>query len=86
MRITSRKTALSGLALAGVSSLLLAGCAAAPEAPSDGPKTPDFLPCMVSDTGGFDDNSFNEIGKQGLPWHLIDVKKSDQKELFKVKT
>ena len=66
MRITSRKTALSGLALVGVSSLLLAGCAAAPEAPSDGPKTPDFLPCMVSDTGGFDDNSFNEIGKQGL--------------------
>jgi saccharopine dehydrogenase (NAD+, L-lysine forming) len=28
----------------------------------------------------------DEIGKQGLPWHLIDVKKSDQKELFKVKT
>lgn len=66
MRITSRKTVLSGLALAGVSSLLLAGCAAAPEAPSDGPAAPDFLPCMVSDTGGFDDNSFNEIGKQGL--------------------
>ena len=66
MRITSRKTALSGLALVGVSGLLLAGCAAAPEAPSDGPTAPDFLPCMVSDTGGFDDNSFNEIGKQGL--------------------
>lgn len=66
MRITSRKTALSGLALVGVSGLLLAGCAAAPEAPTDGPQTPDFLPCMVSDTGGFDDNSFNEIGKQGL--------------------
>jgi saccharopine dehydrogenase (NAD+, L-lysine-forming) len=28
----------------------------------------------------------DEISKQGLPWHLIDVKKSDQKELFKVKT
>ncbi len=66
MRITSRKTALSGLALVGVSGLLLAGCAAAPEAPSDGPSVPDFLPCMVSDTGGFNDNSFNEIGKQGL--------------------
>lgn len=67
MRITSRKTVLSGLALAGVSSLLLAGCAAAPE--SNDNKTPaakNFLPCMVSDTGGFDDNSFNEIGKQGL--------------------
>jgi basic membrane protein A len=47
--------------------MLLAGCAAAPESPGDEtPKAPDFLPCMVSDTGGFDDNSFNEIGKQGL--------------------
>lgn len=67
MRITSRKTVMSGLALAGVSSLLLAGCAAAPEPGGDDtPSAPDFLPCMVSDTGGFDDNSFNEIGKQGL--------------------
>lgn len=58
---------MSGLALAGVSSLLLAGCAAAPEPGGDDtPSAPDFLPCMVSDTGGFDDNSFNEIGKQGL--------------------
>lgn len=67
MRITSRKTVLSGLALAGVSSLLLAGCAAAPVSnDTDKPAAKDFLPCMVSDTGGFDDNSFNEIGKQGL--------------------
>jgi basic membrane protein A len=67
LRITSRKTVMSGLALAGVSSLLLAGCAAAPEPGGDDtPSAPDFLPCMVSDTGGFDDNSFNEIGKQGL--------------------
>ena len=28
----------------------------------------------------------DEIGKQGLPWHLIEVKKGDQKELFQVKT
>ena len=28
----------------------------------------------------------DELGEQGLPWHLIDVKKSDQKELFAVKT
>lgn len=26
----------------------------------------DFKACMVSDTGGFDDNSFNENGKEGL--------------------
>lgn len=65
--ITSRKTALSGLAVIGVSALLLAGCAAAPDEPGDGPAAdPDFLPCMISDTGGFDDKSFNQIGKQGL--------------------
>lgn len=48
--------------------MLLAGCSAAPEQ-NNGSKSPaasNFIPCMVSDTGGFDDNSFNEIGKQGL--------------------
>ncbi len=27
-----------------------------------------------------------EIAKQGLPWHVFDLKMSDQKDLFKVKT
>lgn len=69
MRITSRRTALSGLAVLGTSALLLAGCAAAPTDPADpsgDPVSPDFLPCMISDTGGFDDKSFNQLGKQGL--------------------
>jgi basic membrane protein A len=68
LRITSRKSALSGLAVVGISTMLLAGCAPAPETPG-GDETPgasDFLPCMVSDTGGFDDKSFNQIGKEGL--------------------
>jgi basic membrane protein A len=65
LSIITRKTALSGLALIGVGSLLLAGCAAAPKA---APKaaTNKFLPCMVSDNGGFDDHSFNELGLDGL--------------------
>ncbi|HRN28410.1 MAG TPA: BMP family ABC transporter substrate-binding protein [Terrimesophilobacter sp.] len=69
MRITSRKTALSGLAVLGTSALLLAGCAAAPTDPSDpgtDPGATDFKPCMVSDSGGFDDKSFNQLGKEGL--------------------
>lgn len=69
MRITSRRTALSGLAVLGTSALLLAGCAAAPTDPADpgtDPVSPDFLPCMISDTGGFDDKSFNQLGKDGL--------------------
>jgi basic membrane protein A len=67
LRITSRKTVFAGLALAGTSALLLAGCAAAPDT-SGGDETaaPDFVPCMVSDSGGFDDKSFNQLGKEGL--------------------
>jgi saccharopine dehydrogenase (NAD+, L-lysine-forming) len=28
----------------------------------------------------------DEIGKHGLPWHVKELKVSDQAELFKVKT
>jgi saccharopine dehydrogenase (NAD+, L-lysine forming) len=28
----------------------------------------------------------DEIAKQGLPWHIVDLKAGDQKDLFKVKT
>lgn len=68
MRITSRKSAFGGLALLGTSALVLAGCAAAPEdtGDGDGAAESDFLPCMVSDAGGFDDRSFNQLGFEGL--------------------
>jgi basic membrane protein A len=65
--ITTRKAGLSGLAILGASALVLSGCASAPEAnPSDEPGASDFLACMVSDSGGFDDKSFNQLGKEGL--------------------
>ncbi|MET0989774.1 MAG: BMP family ABC transporter substrate-binding protein, partial [Glaciihabitans sp.] len=66
MSITSRKATLSGLALIGTSALLLAGCAAAPEEDDSAAEASDFLPCMVSDSGGFDDKSFNQLGYEGL--------------------
>ncbi len=68
MRFISRKAALGGLALIGTSSLVLAGCAAAPEDNEGGGtgESSDFIPCMVSDAGGFDDKSFNQLGLQGL--------------------
>ncbi|MBC7403062.1 MAG: BMP family ABC transporter substrate-binding protein [Microbacteriaceae bacterium] len=65
MRTPTRKAALSGLALVGVVSLL-AGCAAAPKAESTTAAKTKFLPCMVSDSGGFDDKSFNQLGLEGL--------------------
>ena len=66
MTFTFKKTAVSGLATVGVLALL-AGCASAPEETEDGGgEALDFLPCMVSDAGGFDDKSFNQLGFEGL--------------------
>ncbi|MFP5417098.1 MAG: BMP family protein [Actinomycetes bacterium] len=57
----------SGLAAA----LLLAGCATPPPASTASPAAPsgsasNFLACMVSDEGGFDDKSFNETSYNGM--------------------
>ena len=66
MRITSRTRVFGGLALIGTSALVLAGCAAAPVEPTETAAAVDFLPCMVSDAGGFDDKSFNQLGFEGI--------------------
>jgi len=67
LRNISRKAALSGLALIGTSALVLSGCASAPEEGNgNAGEAIDFLPCMVSDAGGFDDKSFNQLGFEGL--------------------
>lgn len=67
MTIKTRKAGFVGLASLGVA-VLLAGCASAPDSgsgSSDG-AAPDFLPCIVSDFGGFDDKSFNESSYNGI--------------------
>jgi len=66
LRITSRGRVISGIALVGTSAMLLAGCAAAPEESGESATAVDYLPCMVSDAGGFDDKSFNQLGFEGL--------------------
>jgi basic membrane protein A len=60
----TRQVVLSGLALAGTVAVL-AGCASAPSTTETAKKT-DFRPCMVSDAGGFDDKSFNQLGYEGM--------------------
>ena len=74
MRINPHKAAISGLATLGVA-VLLAGCAAAPPKPSGSaaPGASNFLPCMVSDAGGFDDKSFNQLGLEGLTTAAADL-------------
>jgi basic membrane protein A len=63
---TARRASLTGLAAIGVMALL-AACAPAPSTGgSSTAAASNFLPCMVSDSGGFDDKSFNQLGYEGL--------------------
>jgi basic membrane protein A len=66
LSIISRGRVISGIALIGTSAIVLAGCAAAPTDGGDTAAAVDYLPCMVSDSGGFDDKSFNQLGYEGL--------------------
>jgi len=59
---------LGGVALASGLVIALAGCGAAPE--DEGSAAPevadDFLPCLISDEGGWNDKSFNQSAKEGM--------------------
>ena len=66
-----RKAAGSGL-VALLAATALTACGSSPDDSSDGGDTPatsaasDFLPCIVSDAGGFDDKSFNQLSYEGV--------------------
>jgi basic membrane protein A len=66
----SRKVVSSGL-VALLAAATLAACGDAPEEETTGSESgsseaaSDFLPCIVSDAGGFDDKSFNQLGFEG---------------------
>ncbi len=73
-------------AVLGISALALAACGAAPaESGKSGDAAPakDFLACIVSDSGGFDDQSFNQSSWEGLQKAKTDlgveVKKAESK-------
>ncbi|MEI5672105.1 MULTISPECIES: BMP family lipoprotein [Nocardioides] len=64
-----RKAIVGGIAVLAASSALVA-CGDAPDesgssGSNDAAKT-DFLPCIVSDAGGFDDKSFNQLSYEGV--------------------
>jgi basic membrane protein A len=66
LTITKRKATLGVFASLGVV-VLLAACAPAPEASeSTDAASVDYLPCIVSDFGGFDDKSFNQSSFDGI--------------------
>ncbi|HWU45156.1 MAG TPA: BMP family ABC transporter substrate-binding protein [Humibacter sp.] len=73
MTIKARKAALVGVAAAAVITLL-AACGQAPSTHSTSTSAKSkFVPCMVSDSGGFDDHSFNQLGYQGLVQAAKDI-------------
>lgn len=63
------KRATQLTALAGVAALALAACGQAPDEEGTGggnSAASDFKPCIVSDQGGFDDKSFNQLSYEGV--------------------
>ena len=54
------------MATMGATALVLAGCGAPPEAGSPTATAIDYTGCIVSDSGGFDDQSFNQSSYEGL--------------------
>lgn len=61
----SSKRLLGGVAAAGMI-VGLAACASAPEESDSASSASDFVPCIVSDAGGFDDRSFNQLSYEGV--------------------
>lgn len=72
LKISTTKKFVGVVAAAGLL-VALSGCGSAPEPDSteaqgsgESQTVEGFLPCMVSDAGGFDDKSFNQLGFEGL--------------------
>jgi basic membrane protein A and related proteins len=61
------KKYVRGTAIVGVLTLAVAACGSKPtEDNAGGSANKDFKACMVSDSGGFDDKSFNQTSYKGL--------------------
>lgn len=67
LRAHLKRGSVAGLATMGATALVLAGCGAPPEAGSGSTAgASDYTGCIVSDSGGFDDQSFNQSSYEGL--------------------
>lgn len=66
MSIAIRKLTIVGAALAASAALALSGCAQAPSESNGSKTTSTYLPCIVGDTGGFADHSFNQLALEGV--------------------
>lgn len=72
-----KKAGIAGAVLASTAALALAGCGSAPPSStssgSSSAQASNYLGCMVSDSGGFDDKSFNQSGYEGLQKAVKDL-------------
>jgi basic membrane protein A len=66
LRATLKRGSMAGVATMGAAALLLSGCGQAPDAGSSNEAASDYTGCIVSDSGGFDDQSFNQSSFEGL--------------------
>ena len=74
---TVKRGALVGTVAVSAMALLLTGCGEAPPAPGGGSTenaaAANYLGCIVSDSGGFDDQSFNQSSYEGLQKTVKDL-------------
>ena len=66
LRATLKRGSMAGVATLGATALLLSGCGQAPDAGSSSNTASNYTGCIVSDSGGFDDQSFNQSSFEGL--------------------
>jgi basic membrane protein A len=65
-RSNTVKRTITTLTVLAAGAVVLAGCAAPPAEGGDAGATTDFLPCVVSDAGRFNDHSFNDSALRGI--------------------
>lgn len=62
-----KKRVIAGALATALATATLAACGEAPEeSDTTSSEASDFLPCIVSDAGGFDDKSFNQLSYEGV--------------------
>ncbi len=66
LRATLKRGSMAGVATMGAAALMLSGCGQAPDAGSSNNSQSSYTGCIVSDSGGFDDQSFNQSSFEGL--------------------
>ncbi|WP_427016642.1 BMP family lipoprotein [Pseudarthrobacter sp. P1] len=74
LRSNAKRGATLGTIALGATALLLSGCGAPPAPTGSGTGTASsYLGCIVSDSGGFDDQSFNQSSYEGLKKTVTDL-------------